>query len=695
MESKRELTSIDIAAIVAELDAYRGAVVDKAYLYNDGMIRLKLRDFDRGRVELLIEVGDKKRIHVAEPTHVPDAPERPPNFARMLRNRLAGASLTSISQYEFDRIVTLGFDRGGDRTDVVAELFGQGNVAVVDGLGDVIDSMSTVRLRSRTVAPGARYGYPDTRVNPMTISRDGFHAVVRDSEADLVRTLATQVNLGGLYAEELCHRADVDKEQAAKSANDSVLNAVYGELERLVGAISDRQFEPQLYENDETVIDVTPIPIERYASLEATSFSSFNEAVDTYYYRLGRSSPSTDTRRPDFEAAIERKQRIIQQQEEAINRFDEQADAERQKAELLYTHYGLVDDIISTIKDARNQGLGWDEIEATVAAGAEQDIEAATAVQSVDGSTGHVTIDLDGTSVEVAVDSGVERNADRLYTEAKDIAGKKAGAIEAIERTREELADLKRERDSWTEDDEPAVDPDPAKPVDWLNRSSIPVKRSEPWYDRFRWFHTSDGFLVIGGRNANQNEQLVKKYLDPHDRFFHTTAHGGPVTILKATGPSEPSKAVEFPEGSLNEAAQFAVSYSSVWKDGRFTGDAYVVSPEQVSKTPESGEYLEKGGFVIRGERTYFRDVSVAVSVGITCEPTTGVIGGPPTAIVPQSVTSIRIEPGRYAQEDIAKRIYREFRERFADTTFIRKIASPDLIQEFLPPGGSHIIDDE
>jgi hypothetical protein len=224
---------------------------------------------------------------------------------------------------------------------------------------------------------------------------------------------------------------------------------------------------------------------------------------------------------------------------------------------------------------------------------------------------------------------------------------------------------------------------------------SIPVRQSEQWYEEFRWFHTSNDFLVIGGRNADQNEQLVKKYLEPGDRFFHTEAHGGPVTILKATGPSESARDdIDIPRQDREEAAQFAVSYSSVWKDGRFAGDAYEVDPDQVTKTPESGEYLEKGGFAIRGDREYYRDVAVGVAVGITCEPDTRVVGGPPSAIVDRAVTSIEVEPGRYAQNDAAKRLYREFKTRFEDDTFVRKVASPDLIQEFLPPGGSRMVEE-
>jgi hypothetical protein len=201
---------------------------------------------------------------------------------------------------------------------------------------------------------------------------------------------------------------------------------------------------------------------------------------------------------------------------------------------------------------------------------------------------------------------------------------------------------------------------------------------------------------VIGGRDADDNEEIVKKYLDRGDRFFHTQAEGGPATVLKASGPSEAApEDPDIPEGSKDEAARFAVSYSSVWKDGKFAGDVYEVAYDQVSKTPESGEFLEKGGFAIRGDRTYYDDTAVGVAVGITCEPETRVIGGPPSAIEDRAVTSVRVEPGRFAQADVGKRIYRVFRERFADTSFVRKVASPDRIQHFLPPGGSRIADGE
>jgi predicted ribosome quality control (RQC) complex YloA/Tae2 family protein len=707
MDPKRELSSIDLAALVTELGRYEGAKVDKAYLYGDDLLRLKMRDFDRGRVELMIEVGDTKRAHMADPDHVSDAPGRPPNFAKMIRNRLGGADFAGVSQYEFDRILVFEFERPDANTTIVAELFGQGNIAVLDETGEVVQSLETVRLKSRTVAPGSQYQFPDSRLNPLSVSYDAFEREMEASTTDVVRTLATQLNLGGLYAEEVCTRAGVDKELDIEEADESTFQAIYDALDNLATRVNAGDFEPRLYLDDEAVVDVTPFPLaEREAEkLDEEAYDNFNDAVDEYFFRLDRSDDEDDsteptTSKPDFESEIAKQNRIIEQQQQAIEGFEEQAEAERQKAEALYANYDLVDEILSTIQNAREQGVPWDEIGDTLQAGAEQGIPEAEAVVNVDGSQGTVTVDLGETQATIDATTGVEKNADELYKEAKRVEEKKEGAKAAIENTREDLEAAKARREAWdAEDQEDEDDEGDDKSdeeydeMDWTARKSVPIKRNEQWYERFRWFHTTDDFLVIAGRNADQNEELVKKYMSRGDKFFHAQAHGAPVTILKATGPSESAKEIDFPESTLEEAATFAVSHSSVWKAGQYSGDVYMVDPDQVSKTPESGEYIEKGSFVIRGDRTYFDDMAVDLSVGIQCEPQTRVVGGPTPAVEENAATLIRLQPGKFAQNDMAKRCYREFKDRFADDGFVRKVASADLIQEQLPAGGSQRVD--
>jgi len=701
MDRKRELTSVDLRALVTELGGYVGAKVDKAYLYGDDLLRLRMRDFDTGRVELLVEVGEVKRAHVAAPEHVRDAPGRPPDFAMQLRNRLSGAEFGGVEQYGFDRVLEFTFEREDGDTVVVAELFGDGNVAVLNADREVKQCLETVRLRSRTVAPGSQYEFPGARFDPMTVDYEAFAARMDESDSDLVRTLATQLNFGGLYAEELCARAGVEKTRSIADATEGDYEALYGAVKRLTERLAAGDLDPRVYHEPEeggeaepgVRVDATPFPLAEYDHLVAEPFDSFDAALDDYFANF---ETEAESERPEFEEEIATQERIIEQQRGAIESFEEQAEAEREKAELLYAHYDLVDEVISTVRDAREAGHSWDDIAERFAEGADRGIEAAEAVTDVDGSEGTVTLTIDDTEVTVDTSMGVERNADRLYTEAKRVVEKKEGAEEAIEDTRERLAEVERRREEWAaeEPEEEAEEPEAEEAeTDWLSVSSIPTRRDEQWFERFRWVRTSDGFLVIGGRNADQNEELVKKYMESGDLFFHAQAHGGPVTILKATGPSEAARDVEIPERSKEEAATFAVSYSSVWKAGKYAADAYHVDPDQVSKTPESGEYLEKGGFAIRGDRTYHRDVAVGVAVGIQCEPQTRVIGGPPRGIEPRAATAIEVEPGRYAQNDIAKLCYREFRDRFADTSFVRKVASPDRVQEFLPPGGSRMVE--
>ncbi len=687
MEAKHELASIDIAAVVRELGAYTSAFFDKAYLYPDvDLIRLKLRHHEHGRLELLAQVGEQKRIHLAEHDQVPDAPTRPPNFAKMLRNRLTGGTLEEVEQVGFDRIVRLGFDVPDGEVDVYVELFGDGNLAVVGTDGTVVDCLRTVRLRSRSVASGQQYEPPSQRVNPFEVDAVGFIEEVRASESDIVRTLATQLNLGGRYAEEICTRAGVDKAASVDALEDTDIEALHENVRSFGDAIATGTFEPHVYEDDLGVVDVSPFALEELSALESTTFETVSAAVTDYFDRL----PARQTVEADPEDVLAeeraRLERILEHQQRTIEEYREEANTLRSQAELLYAHYDLVDELISTVSEARRQGHSWDDIEERLATGAESGIEAAQAIVDIYPESAMIDIDLEDEAVTVAVNTGVERNANRLYEEAKEIEEKIEGATEAIAQKESELEGLEA-----TEDTEP-VEKTPSSDRDWLSMRSVPIRRPEHWFERFRWFHTTDGFLVIGGRNAKQNEELVKKYTEPYDRVFHSQAHGGPITIIKATDPSEAGREVDFPDRTLEEAAQFAVSYSSVWKDGHFAGDVYLVRPEQLTKEAESGEYVAAGGFVVRGDREYYRDTPVGVSVGVQCAPETRVIGGPPSAIEPRTVTSIRVEPGRFAQADVAKRIYREFRDRFADETFVRKVASPDQLQHFLPPGTSRII---
>src|SRR5664279_2995590 len=129
------------------------------------------------------------------------------------------------------------------------------------------------------------------------------------------------------------------------------------------------------------------------------------------------------------------------------------------------------------------------------------------------------------------------------------------------------------------------------------------VKKELKWFEKLRWFLTSDGLLVIGGRDATTNEMVVKKHMEPKDIYFHSDIHGAASVVLKA-GEGE------ITETSINQAAAFSACFSSAWSKGLGSADVYWVNSDQVSKTPQSGEFVTKGAFIIRGSRNYIRAVS-------------------------------------------------------------------------------------
>ena len=135
------------------------------------------------------------------------------------------------------------------------------------------------------------------------------------------------------------------------------------------------------------------------------------------------------------------------------------------------------------------------------------------------------------------------------------------------------------------------------------NKIKISLK-IDKWYQKYRWFYTSNDHLVICGKNADQNEEIVKKHMQSNDIYLHSSVSGSGSTIIKY---NENKKITPI---DLEEAASFLICFSNAWKD-KSPDSAYWVKPEQVSSTPESGEYIKKGSFVIRGKRNYIYRTSL------------------------------------------------------------------------------------
>jgi predicted ribosome quality control (RQC) complex YloA/Tae2 family protein len=686
MDPKREISGVDIRSLVREFEAYKGSIFDKSYCYGKELVRFRMRKPGIGRNELLVGIGNTKSIHFAAIDNVPKAPDKAIDFAMKLRSKLRGKRLKGIEQYGFDRVLKIIFEGRENEILVVAELFGDGNLSIVGEDNKVYECLRTVRLHSRTVASGKDFEFPPPRVDPFALDYGSFVDLMDTSESDLVRSLATQINFGGTYAEEICLRSSVEKQCLISSAAQSDYERIYEEITKIGDKIKNGKIQPRIYYEEEVEVDVTPFSLALYEHLDYDTFDTFNSAIDNYFSD-GKLEIS-DENEEVGEEVLDRYERIIASQKSALKQFSQEARSIRGGVELLYSNYGVVEEIMEEICQGLEKGEEFEQIGKRMEASERSKIVELIGMNQIEKI---VEVRIGGIKIVIYPWKNIEQNASLNYNLAKKIEGKYARAKDAISVINEELNKAKTDKNK--SDLERGTGAEMKIQNNWLSRTSIPIKKSKYWFDRFRWFRSSDGFLIISGKNADQNEELVKKYISKGDRIFHTQTPGAPITILKAFEPGESPKEIEIPEKNLLEAAKFALSCSSVWKEGRRTDDVYMVTKDQISKTPESGEYLTKGSFVVRGERTYFRNMEIGFAIGVTCAPETRVIGGPPSAVIPRSVISIEIEPGQFSREDVAKKIYRYFCESFRDGTFVRKITGPDEISQLIPAGNSTMIE--
>ncbi|KAL1835730.1 hypothetical protein VTJ49DRAFT_6155 [Mycothermus thermophilus] len=123
--------------------------------------------------------------------------------------------------------------------------------------------------------------------------------------------------------------------------------------------------------------------------------------------------------------------------------------------------------------------------------------------------------------------------------------------------------------------------------------------RKQMWFEKFLWFVSSDGYLVLGGRDAQQNEMLYKRHLRKGDVYVHADMHGAPTVIIK-NNPKTPEAPI--PPSTLAQAGNLSVCCSNAW-DSKAAMGAWWVNADQVSKSAPAGEFLPVGSFMVRGKR--------------------------------------------------------------------------------------------
>jgi predicted ribosome quality control (RQC) complex YloA/Tae2 family protein len=617
---KDRFTALDTLAVVRELRALGRPHVDKAFDRVDGGWSLVLRGTESGRRELLLVPG---RFAAVGPVGEGHGEELSP-IAREIRRVLTGASLRSVAEPAGERYLELTFGRASESEEIVLalEMFGSGNLILARG-GRILAAATSRRWAHRDVRAGAAYVRPPSRSDPWTLGPAGIETELSRSRTDLASTLGARLSLGGPVAEEVIARGGWTGEEPAATSAATVAGRVHAILGELLSEIGDRP-RGFLVRRGTEPVDATPYPSRRWSNapdVEVDQLPTFSEAAATYFRTVLPSSLS-----PEETAATEERSqltRLAERQRKAVESLAGAVGDRKADAEAVLAHYA--------------------EVEAAIASARERDPEARSA-----------KVDVAGRALAVDLRAGPRKAAQAFFEESKRLAEKLAGATEALKETEARLAR-----------------PRARSPASRAAAAASAPKRR--WFDKYRWFVSSEGAVVVAGRDAPSNDTLVRRNLKDGDYYVHADLQGAASVLVK-----KPTPPAQVTEVTLREAAQWAVAFSKAWRAGLASASAFWATPDQVSKSAVSGEFVPRGAFVIRGTKHFVRDLPLELGIGkIRYEAEERWTVAPAAAVAARGAVEFLLTPG----ED------RERGER--EKELARDLGiSRTLVQLLLPAGG-------
>ncbi len=634
----KSMSNVDIYTVSNELNnLLSGARVDKSFQPTKDIVVMRFHVPGTGRIDLVMQCGS--RIHTSQ--YPLENPTTPPTFPMLLRKRIKGAHVESIRQHNFDRVVEIRVKKDKYYT-IIVELFDKGNIILLDDENNIILPLKRKQWSTRDISSKKEYLFPEERgINPLTVNEEEFKGLFDDEESDAVRTLAKN-GLGSLYAEEIIKRAneniDVDKNTPNSEITEEQIMGIFNAFKELFDSLTQESIKPQIVKKDNKE-DVVALDLKKYDEFEKTYYETFNEACDEFYSKKVNTDIK-NIKESAWNKKVNKFEKRLHLQEETLDNFYKTIEESQHKGEVIYSNYPTIENIINVVNQARSNDYSFKEIGKTLKKAKKDGMPEAQIYEGID-QMGVLTLNIDDTTLIIDPKLTIAENAENYYEKGKKAKRKTKGALIAIENTKKQLEDIKAKKDIAMEN------------------IAVPkkrVKKNLKWYEKLRWFLSSDNVLVIGGRDANSNESIVKKYLEPNDIYLHADIHGASSTAIKLNG-------AKLNDTLLKESGEFAASFSSAWSLGFSTQDVYWVHPDQVSKTPESGEFLAKGSFVIRGHRNYIRGARVKLAIGIVDYEGKRIMAGPIEAVEAHCENYVVLKPGFTKKEAIAKKIIGKINE--------------------------------
>lgn len=366
----------------------------------------------------------------------------------------------------------------------------------------------------------------------------------------------------------------------------------------------------------------------RLGNKQVQSFDTFDEAVDEYFSRF--EAEVAEVAKHNAQLAAETKlAKLRKNQKTQIDQLLEVQEKSFKHARLIEENQQDVENVLLVIRSALASGMDWRGLNELVRFEQKNGNPVACLIHELDLANNRVSIllcDDDDNENEDTLTEDEEDDEDE-----KDQQDKQAYVIwidlslSALANAREIYTKKKKAGEKVqkaTEATQKAIQAAEKSTIKTLQkqqmkRNTIYERRKIMWFEKFHWFLTNEKYLVIAGKDAHQNELLVKRYLRKGDAYVHADLHGAATCIVRNRAAVAGEKTIPpIPVGSLEQAGCMSVCRSNAWTNQVIAG-AYWVHADQVSKTAPSGEYLSTGSFMIRGKKNYIQPSRLEMGLAI------------------------------------------------------------------------------
>ncbi len=556
---------------------------------------------------------------------------------RRLRSDLIRSKFIKIEQIDIERIACVVFKEKQNEFRLICEFFGGGNIILCNHEMKVTALLHSINVRHRNLITGSKYiAPPKNGLNILEINYDKLKEVTEISTA-ASKWIGRTYGMPSRYIEFIFRLSNIKLETAGNNLSIDNVNKILKITLEIVNRVIDGKHEPIIVKNNNKL---EAYPLRLSESIENITVSSFNDGLD-YLFTKEFVNENKNIKTGTVEKEYNELKNKLREQEKAIEivKTKSKKISNLAKALLCMSYNGVL-----SINDPR-----------IINTLIEQNAK-------IINKKGMKFIEIDEKTMKIGEKTSIHSIVSTLYDESKH----QLNAIKSIENIKSKTEKIMKK----------------------LKNKSLKIKeaiivtkiRKKRWFERYRWFHTSDGLLAIGGRDASSNSTIVRKHTNSNDKIFHADIFGSPFFILK-DGMNASHK-------SITETSNATVCFSRAWKESVYGVNAYWINHDQIKKAAPSGQFLSKGSFIIDGKRNYIKISTLRLAICLDeVDNKHVVICNPVESVKKNLICYAIIEPTGLEISEIAKIIKNEFLK----IKLFTGITLDDFIR-VMPPGKSHII---